>query len=141
MLSPQHIPEDFAELTRSLHVRAMRSLSLDEPDVDAARQDEKRGAGEKLIPLLISHQHLSVFFKKSFVCHSHPRRGVKKDRFGERLTPSKNQEGEDHEDVQTRPSGDGREFGNKAVAGSGCCGGPRNFCYLIGNSPFLNSSN
>ena len=114
-------------------------MSLDKPDVDAARQDEKRGGAEKLIPLLISHQYLSVFFKKSFVCHSHPRKGVEKDRFGERLTPSKNQEGEDHEDIQTRPSGDVCEFGNKAD--SGCCSGPRNFCYLIGNSLFSDSSN
>jgi hypothetical protein len=29
----------------------------------------------------------------------------------------------------------------KAVADSGGCSGPRSFCYLIGNSLFLNSSN
>jgi hypothetical protein len=60
----------------------MRSLSLDEPDVDAARQDEKRGAAESLISLLIGHQHLSVFFNKSFVCLSHPIE-VEQDRLSE----------------------------------------------------------
>jgi hypothetical protein len=75
-------PTDFAELTRSIHIRAMRSLSLDEPDVDAARQDEKRGAAESSISLLIGHQHLSVFFNKSFVCLSHPIE-VEQDRLSE----------------------------------------------------------
>jgi hypothetical protein len=40
-----------------------------------------------------------------------------------------------------RAAGAVSRSGKKAVADSGCCSGPRNFCYLIGNSLFLNSSN
>ena len=66
VLSPQHIPEDFADLTRSLHVRATRSLSLDEPDVDAARQDEKRGAAGEVNSIVDKPSTPVSFFQKIF---------------------------------------------------------------------------